>query len=321
MARISGRTFGVSVIIPTRNRSATLGRCLSHLTPQLTPHDEVIVVDNGSSDDSADVVGRFARRYRIRYCFDPVRGASHARNTGIARATRPGIAFIDDDSMVAEGWLKTVRRILVSRKSSHPDAVYQGGISQRYASDGVWESRRLTDYATRVVPLGLGEGVRLFDRIRYLVVCNVFTYRSTMNRLPGLPFDALNFPFIGEDPELAYRLVRSGFPIFAAPTAAVVHDKPAMHLRVLLRMGYLYGRAESMLARMYFGDAEFLMSFGAVPVVRQSRPMGSAPSRDRSGIASRFLEFVYDVALTSSNLVGKAVGRFIPIRNVTGRRT
>lgn len=85
----------VSVVVPTFNRSALLGRALASVAAQTVPVREVIVVDDGSNDGSETVVERSA--LAARYFWQPNRGVSAARNVGIREALSSWIAFLDSD--------------------------------------------------------------------------------------------------------------------------------------------------------------------------------------------------------------------------------
>ena len=86
----------VSVVIPAYNSAATIGRAVSSALTQGLPPKEVIVVDDGSSDDLANALSSFGDRLRvIRHLTN--KGASAARNTGIKAAAGQFIAFLDSD--------------------------------------------------------------------------------------------------------------------------------------------------------------------------------------------------------------------------------
>ncbi len=85
----------LSVIIPTHNRRALLERALASVLAQTAPATELIVVDDGSRDDTAAAVQ--ARFPAVRYLWQPNRGVSAARNRGIAAARCEWLAFLDSD--------------------------------------------------------------------------------------------------------------------------------------------------------------------------------------------------------------------------------
>jgi hypothetical protein len=87
----------VSVIIPTYNRAAMLGEAIESALAQTRLPGEIIVVDDGSTDDTAKVMGGFAHRVR---CITQVnRGVAAARNVGLAAAKGELIAFLDSDDL------------------------------------------------------------------------------------------------------------------------------------------------------------------------------------------------------------------------------
>lgn len=91
----------VTVVIPTRDRRTFLARCLGTVLEQTGVDVEVIVVDDGSRDGTPEWIRSLADD-RIRVVAHPSpRGVSAARNTGLAVATRPWVAFVDDDDLWA----------------------------------------------------------------------------------------------------------------------------------------------------------------------------------------------------------------------------
>ncbi len=91
----------ITVVIPALNDSAMLTRCLADLAAQWRPADEIIVVDNGSTDDTAAV----AEAAGVRLLSQPVRGIWPAASTGYDAATGDLIARLDADSRPPVDWL------------------------------------------------------------------------------------------------------------------------------------------------------------------------------------------------------------------------
>jgi hypothetical protein len=85
----------ITVVIPCYNRSALLRRAIDSALAQNVPAAEIIVVDDGSTDDSPAVCASYGQR--IAYVRQKNAGASAARNTGVNRAKNPWIAFLDSD--------------------------------------------------------------------------------------------------------------------------------------------------------------------------------------------------------------------------------
>lgn len=91
--------FTVSAAITTRNRSKELAGCVGSILCQSSPVDEIIIVDDGSEDDTADVIASISKEVGcpIRYIYQYNQGVSAARNTAFREAGSEFVAFLDDD--------------------------------------------------------------------------------------------------------------------------------------------------------------------------------------------------------------------------------
>ncbi len=116
----------VSVIIPTFNRAAALPRALTSVLSQTVPVDEIIVVDDGSTDGTSALVAQSAWPVRL-LAHTQCRGVSAARNAGIAAARSEWIALLDSDDV----WLphKVERQLAAAARSPSFDVIH---------SDEVW---------------------------------------------------------------------------------------------------------------------------------------------------------------------------------------
>src|SRR6266487_2827744 len=97
----------VSVVLPTRNRSSMLMQALSSALGQEDVRVEVIVIDEGSSDDTPERLERIEDERLSVLRHDPAKGVAPARNAAIARANGEWIAFLDDDDLWAPQNLRT----------------------------------------------------------------------------------------------------------------------------------------------------------------------------------------------------------------------
>ena len=94
----SGEVKGlVSVVIPSYNRAYIVGHAIESVLRQTYPNVEVVVIDDGSTDDTARVVQAFDER--VRYIYQPNAGIAVARNSGITAARGEFIAFLDSDDV------------------------------------------------------------------------------------------------------------------------------------------------------------------------------------------------------------------------------
>ncbi len=131
----------VSVVIPTYNRSKCIERAIASVLAQTYSNLEIIVVDDGSTDDTARVVEEHARREsRIRLIkHDKKRGAQAARNTGILAAAGQWIAFLDSD----DEWFRhsVATRLKLAEEAGlqivHSECYVANGESTRWKRLGV----------------------------------------------------------------------------------------------------------------------------------------------------------------------------------------
>ena len=92
----------ISLIIPARNEEKLLGKCLSSVYSSVLVFHEIIVVDNGSTDNTAAIAGQWPALVRVVY--EPQQGLSHARERGWREATGDVIAYIDADTEIPPDW-------------------------------------------------------------------------------------------------------------------------------------------------------------------------------------------------------------------------
>src|SRR4051794_4124152 len=98
-----GADIRISVVIPTYNRAHVVGRAIESALAQEYPPHEIIVVDDGSVDDTGDVVDGY--RGIVRRVRQPNAGVSAARNRGVSEAASEWIAFLDSDDQWLPGHL------------------------------------------------------------------------------------------------------------------------------------------------------------------------------------------------------------------------
>lgn len=99
----------VSIVVPTYNRAHLLPRCLDSLLAQTRTDFELIVVDDGSVDETPEVLARYAEQdARVRTVRQANSGGCAARNAGVASAISPIITFLDSDDEVQPEWLETL---------------------------------------------------------------------------------------------------------------------------------------------------------------------------------------------------------------------
>jgi glucosyl-dolichyl phosphate glucuronosyltransferase len=123
---VTSPAVGVSVIVPTRNRGRYLEECLQSLAVQdYDGQFEVIVVDNGSTDATPELLERWRRRDpRFQTTVESRVGLSRAKNAGIRLARGDLLLFTDDDVIVDRGWISAYVRFFADKKA---ESVVAGG--------------------------------------------------------------------------------------------------------------------------------------------------------------------------------------------------
>jgi glycosyltransferase involved in cell wall biosynthesis len=204
----------VSVVIPTYNRAQLLDRALSALENQNTVAVfQVIVVDDGSDDDTPVVAAR-QRRYPVRYIKQHNQGPGPARNAGIKTASAPIILFIDDDVVPAPDLVDQH-----ARSQSTSPCVVIGRLEMpttRQPAWAEWECRTLESQYSNMVAGVFAPTPRQF------YTANVSVPRSAL-----IASGLFNPQYRrAEDVELAYRLNDRGLVFTFNNDAVVTHDTP-----------------------------------------------------------------------------------------------
>ncbi len=110
--------LAISAIIPTYNRRERVVRAVESALAQCAVGDELIVIDDGSTDRTGEALERYGQR--IRYIRAPNGGAGKARNIGVSEATKPLVAFLDSDDEWMPGKLPLHREFMMAR----PDVLF-----------------------------------------------------------------------------------------------------------------------------------------------------------------------------------------------------
>lgn len=95
----------ISVVTPTHNRAHLLERCIESLLKQTYDNFELLLIDDGSTDETYDFISRY-KDERIVYCYIPKSGVSAARNVGLRLAKGEYVVFFDSDNLLDSGFLE-----------------------------------------------------------------------------------------------------------------------------------------------------------------------------------------------------------------------
>lgn len=213
---------GASVIVVTYNDRDRLIDCLRSLEDQtFSPaRTEIIVIDDGSTDGTADLVSE--RFPAVRVIRKNNEGADLSRNRGIAESSGEWIVFIDADCVAPRNWLETLIRNL----EEHPSTVVGGRVVHR------------GPFPRRVVGISdFGEYQGLVRReVRSLPSCNLGLSRSILG---DVRFDP-RLADAGGDTLFTESLRRGGATLIYEPGVAVEH-RPSVTIGDLMRRAGRYG--------------------------------------------------------------------------------
>jgi len=235
----------ISVVIATYNRGALLGECLRHLADQpFETDDEVVVVNNGSTDDTSRIIEASRQRFpvRLRHLTEPRPGKSHAVAAAVAAASGDVFAFTDDDVTVDPQWIAIIRRIMRDSNA----ALVGGPVFPRWEeSPPRWLRFDAGEFGRLAAPLGLlnygSDQIELGPRT--VLGANMAVRRAPINKVGGYARHlgkVRGTLLSGEDHELCQRVQAAGFKAMYCPELRVAHWVPANRMRASYSMSWFF---------------------------------------------------------------------------------
>jgi glycosyltransferase involved in cell wall biosynthesis len=205
----------IALVIPHYNDTARLRVCLEALAPQMGPDVDLVVVDNGSTEDMGPVRALLADRLPgARLIDEPGKGAALARNRGVADTTAPNLLFLDADCVPAKDWLDRARAL------AGPDRVVGGRV------DVFDETPAPRSGAEAFETVFAFHQKTYVEEKGFSVTANLLTSRAVFDRT-GPFINALS-----EDLDWCRRAVATGAPLVYEDGLAVAHptrqDWPAL---------------------------------------------------------------------------------------------
>ncbi|MDP8930679.1 MAG: glycosyltransferase, partial [Actinomycetota bacterium] len=219
---------GMSVVICSYNAAATLDECLRHTCALDYPGLEIIVVDDGSTDETAAIARRHPRARLIQIAHA---GLSVARNEGFRAANRELVAYLDSDAYPSPEWPYYLALGLDS-----PTVGGVGGPNVPPLED---------PFGAHVVARSPGGPVHVLlndDRAEHVPGCNMAFWKELLEEVGG--FDPV-YMSAGDDVDLCWKVIDRGWDIAFHPAALVWHHRRP-GLRAYLRQQSGYGRAEAL---------------------------------------------------------------------------
>jgi glycosyltransferase involved in cell wall biosynthesis len=251
---------GIDIVICTCNRASKLRNLLRSFESVQIPSGvraQLIVVDNGSTDDTRDAVETAQRSLVIpvRYLYDATRGLARCRNLGISVAQGDIVAFTDDDCVVCCDWVASIwghfhrepglgmlgGRVEPANPSAYPLTLRLSSAQERLTS-----ARQL---------LGFIHG------------CNMAFRREALERIGHFDtrFGAGASLKAADDTDLVYRFYRLGYPVEYAPDVCVYHDHGRLRVgdAIAVANAYAVGNGALLTKHLMSRDAEVLELLGS----------------------------------------------------------
>ncbi len=205
----------VSVIVPAFNEGRVIHRCVQSILDSSYPHREVIVVDDGSTDDTLQQARCFEGRPGVTVLSKGNGGKAAALNAGLARSTGEILLFVDADGIFQPD---TIDRLLAAFESPRVGAVCGSDSPANL-------DRLLTRMSNLQTHVGTGFARRALSVIDCLPIVsgNLGAFRRSVLQRTG----AFREGFIGEDLELTWRVHRAGYRVAFQPSARVRAETPS----------------------------------------------------------------------------------------------
>lgn len=238
-SRASGESDGptafISVIVCTYNGSATLAACLESLENLNHSAYEVLLIDDGSTED----IGRIARAFpEVRYLRQDHAGLSAARNLGMRKARGDLLAYTDDDCIADEDWLR------------HVAAAFEDQAWVACGGPNIPPRPRNKVEAVVAAAPGAPAHVMLNDvEAEHLPGCNLIIRKASLQAIGGF---RTHYHTAGDDVDVCWRLRETGGRLRFLPGAMVWHHRRRT-LQAYLRQQRGYGHAEALLMKDHPG--------------------------------------------------------------------
>jgi glycosyltransferase involved in cell wall biosynthesis len=223
----------LSVVVCAYNAAATLQECLTHVCALDYPDLEVLVVDDGSTDATADIA---ARHPRARLVSVPHAGLSAARNSGLAAARGRIVAYLDADAYPPPEW-----PYYLVLGFDAADVAAAGGPNFPPSADGL---------GAEMVARAPGGPVHVLyadDRAEHVPGCNMAFWRHALEEVGG--FDPI-YTAAGDDVDVCWKVLDRGYSIGFHPAAFVWHHRRP-GIGAYLRQQRGYGRSEALVEQRH----------------------------------------------------------------------
>ncbi|MDB5015745.1 MAG: glycosyltransferase [Mucilaginibacter sp.] len=241
-----------SIIIPLYNRPQEIKELLETLTLQTYKQFEVLVIEDGSTEDAAEVVKSFSDKLDLKYFVKPNEGQGFTRNFGFERARGDYFIIFDSDCLIPENYLEIVNNSLAKNyldAYGGPDASHPSFTPIQKAI-----SYAMTSPFTTGGIRGNKKGIGQFHPRSF----NMGISRQVWEKAGGFIITRS-----GEDIEYSIRIHSMGFKIGLIPEAKVYHKRRTNFLRFYKQL-HFFGRARINVYKFFPAELKLVHFFPAV---------------------------------------------------------
>jgi glycosyltransferase involved in cell wall biosynthesis len=207
----------VTVIVPVYNNATQMIKCITALISQTY---EIIIVDNGSSDNTPDTIRQFPVTFLTE---DNIQSSYAARNKGLRHARGNIVAFTDSDCIPCENWLKEGVTGIQSYNADLVGGSVRFSFSQKPSGSEIWDSITNMQIEQNISTRSVAKTANLFVR------------KEVFNNVGYFPQDIKS----GGDVIFTQKATSMGYKLVYIPLAEIIH--PARNLYPLLKKQYRVG--------------------------------------------------------------------------------
>ena len=269
----------ISVIIPIYNRAEYLDKCIGSVLEQKDVNTEVILVDDGSTDASAQICDKYATEHdNITAIHNTNHGVGHARNCGLDTARGDYIFFLDSDDCIAPDGLISLKKALEDN-----NADYCVGNIVRYTADGeLYDEIKLTpDFSNKLIDEAKAWDI-IIDVNSFLIV-TVFgkLFRRSLwenLRLPEIPLseDDYVLPALLSQSSGIYILDKVVYHQYLSPVS-LVRTPPTY--RILYNSGTILESVKYLISKGYYRVALFRFGDGTRRLIKYRQLLDSKEAK------------------------------------------
>jgi glycosyltransferase involved in cell wall biosynthesis len=242
-----------SVIISVRNEIEYIEKCIKSIyTQQFDEPFEIIIIDGMSTDGTIEILNKLKKEYKFKLFKNEKINAAAGRNIGIKNSKGKYIAFIDGDAIASTNWLKNIKKTIEKQKEN----VAGVGGPDELPKDSELKAKRIGHVMTSSLARGGSFNPSTQHSmnqeecyVEHIPTCNLCLKKGIFESVGYFDEDFVK----GQDLELNYRIIKSGYKLLYSPKIKVVHYRKN-HIRTFSKQIYKWAKAKVAIIRKHGFD-------------------------------------------------------------------